>query len=139
MLKVGDSWPDFTYGLLTRTDIVRYAGASYDLNPMHYDDEIAQSVGYPSVFAHGMFSAGLLGSCLSRWLGPECVRRYTVRFCAIVWPGDVLSAKSRVIRVYEHANEQRADIELTMIRQTGEVAVTGAATVSIQNHSGLGT
>jgi len=59
-VKVGDEIPPFVHERVTRTDLVKYAGASGDYNPMHHDESIAQKAGMPSVFAHGMFSMGLL-------------------------------------------------------------------------------
>lgn len=78
-------------GPITRTDIVKFAGAGGDFNPVHHDEEAARRAGYPSVFAMGMFTAGLLGDYVSRWLGAENVARFSVRFASPVWPGDTLS------------------------------------------------
>ena len=82
--------PTMRFGPLTVTDIVRYAGASGDFNPLHHDPEFAKAAGLPGVMAHGMLSAGLLGAFVSTWFGPGSVRRYKVRFTDRVWPGDVL-------------------------------------------------
>ena len=62
-----------TYGPLTRSDLVRYAGASGDFNPLHHDHEFATKAGLPDVMAHGMLSAGLLASALTQWFGAGCV------------------------------------------------------------------
>ncbi|ABK68368.1 maoC like domain protein [Mycobacterium avium subsp. avium 2285 (R)] len=106
---------------------VRYAGASGDLNPMHYDDELARSAGYPSVFAQGMFSAALLAGFATDWLGARNVRRFGVRFREQVWPGDVLTCSGTVTAVCEESDGDRLTVELTATRQTGGVAVTGTA------------
>ncbi len=81
------------YGPLTRTDLVRYAGASGDFNPLHHDHEFASNAGLPDVMAHGMLSAGLLASALTKWFGAGSVRRYSIRFRSPVWPGDVLTSR----------------------------------------------
>jgi acyl dehydratase len=128
---VGAAGPKFAIGPVNRTDFVRYAGASNDFNPLHHDDDYARSAGYPSVFAHGMFSAGVLASYLVRWFGPESVRRFQVAFREQVWPGDTLAARGRVIRIYDHEDERRAVVELTLVRQTGDVCVSGEAEVDI--------
>jgi acyl dehydratase len=122
------------FGPLTRQMFVRYAGASGDFNPMHYDDQFAQSAGYPSVFAQGMFSAALLAGFATDWLGAGAVRRFGVRFREQVWPGDVLTCSGTVTAVSaEHAGE-RLVVELTATRQTGGVAITGTAEfVHLQN------
>ncbi len=78
------------FGPITRTDIVRYAGAGGDFNPMHHDDEFAKSAGYPSVFAMGLLTAGMLSGYASDALGLENIHRYSVRYTGQVYPGDTL-------------------------------------------------
>jgi acyl dehydratase len=126
-LHVGAEAPPREFGPLTRQMFVRYAGASGDLNPMHYDDELARSAGYPSVFAQGMFSAALLAGFATDWLGAANVRRFGVRFREQVWPGDVLTCLGAVTEVSEEGDADRLTVELTATRQTGGVAITGTA------------
>jgi acyl dehydratase len=130
-LRVGDPGPAFAVGPLTRTDFVRYAGASGDFNPVHHDDEFARSAGLPSVMAHGMLSAGLLASFVTRWFGPDCVRRYKVRFCSRVWPGDHLHAAGRIARLFEAPGGPTAELELSLKRADGTVVVSGTAEVIV--------
>jgi acyl dehydratase len=106
---------------------VRYSGASGDLNPMHYDDELARSAGHPSVFAQGMFSAALLAGFATDWLGAGNIRRFATRFREQVWPGDVLTCAGVVTAVSEEPDGDRLTVELTATRQTGGVAITGSA------------
>lgn len=75
---------------VTRTQIVRFAGAAGDFNPMHHDEPFAQAAGQASVFAMGQLTAGIVGSAIAEWLGPENVAAYGVRFKDKVWPGDRL-------------------------------------------------
>lgn len=77
-------------GPLTRTDIVRYAGAGGDFNPLHHDEVFAQRAGFPSVIAHGLLTAGLAGTMLAEHVGPLRLRRYAVRYSGQVRPGDTL-------------------------------------------------
>ena len=91
-VQVGDEAPVLSH-TLTRTDLVRYAGASGDFNPMHHDEVQAQAAGQPSVFGHGMFSMGLLGSALTDYVGVGNLQRYQVRFARQTWPDEVLSTK----------------------------------------------
>ncbi|WP_181782001.1 MaoC/PaaZ C-terminal domain-containing protein [Pseudonocardia pini] len=95
-VEVGTEAPAREFGPLTRQMFVRYSGASGDLNPMHYDDEMARSAGYPSVFSQGMHVAALLAGYATDWLGAERVRRFGVRFRDQVYPGDVLSCSGVV-------------------------------------------
>jgi acyl dehydratase len=117
-----------TYGPVTRTDFVRYQGASGDMNPIHHDEGFARAAGFPSPFSVGMFQAGLLATYATDWLGAENVRRYRVRFKEQVWPGDTLVCSGEIVRDYEEDGEHRLDLELTCVRQTGGVAVQAWAT-----------
>jgi acyl dehydratase len=115
-------------GPLTRTDFVRYQGASGDMNPIHHDEEYAKAAGFPTPFSVGMFQAGVLVSWATAWLGPENVRRYRVRFKEQVWPGDVLTCVGTAGVEYEEDGQRLVDLELTCTRQTGGVAIQGWAT-----------
>src|ERR1700748_2568269 len=128
-VSVGTQAPARDFGPLTRQMFVRYAGASCDLNPMHYDDHLAQSAGYPSVFAQGMFSAALLAGFATDWLGAGSVRRFGVRSREQVWPGDVLTCSGTVTAVSAESDAERVSVELTATRQTGGVGITARAAV----------
>ena len=133
-VEVGMSAPVVTYGPLTRTDIVRYAGASNDFNPVHHDETFARAAGYPGVLAHGMLSAGLLASFITAWFGPGSVRRFRVRFREIVWPGDQLRAEGVVTAVAsapKPGEPPLAELDLTLRNQHGVPVVTGNATVAL--------
>jgi acyl dehydratase len=106
---------------------VRYAGASGDFNPMHYDDALARAAGYPSVFSQGMHSAALLASFAVDWLGAENVRRFAVRFREQVWPGDVLTCSGEITSISPNESGLLATAELTAARQTGGIAVSASA------------
>jgi acyl dehydratase len=124
---VGDAAEPRSFGPITRTDIVRYAGASGDFNPIHHDEHFAQHAGFPTVFSIGMYQAALLATFATDWLGAENVRRYTVRFKEQVWPDDVLTCAGRVTAVEEGDDGRRVTVELTCTRQTGGVAIGGEA------------
>src|SRR5512141_1378531 len=87
-VQEGDAVPPFVVKNLTRTDLVRYAGASGDFNPIHHDQTFAESAGLPTVFAHGMLTAGLVGKCVTDYVGVHNLRQFKVRFATRVWPGD---------------------------------------------------
>ena len=115
-------------GPVTRTDFVRYQGASGDMNPIHHDEEYAKAAGFPTPFSVGMFQAGVLATWATDWLGPENVRRFKVRFKEQVWPGDTLTCSGSIDREYEEAGERKVDLDLVCTRQTGGVAIQGWAT-----------
>ena len=95
-VKVGDTAPTIDH-VLTRTDLVMYAGASGDYNPMHHDEIAAQQAGLPSVFGHGMFSAGLLATAVTNYVGIGNLTSYRVRFTKQTWPGETLSTTVAVL------------------------------------------
>jgi acyl dehydratase len=130
-LTQGTELPTRDFGPLTRTDFVRYQGASGDFNPIHHDEGFAQSAGFPTVFSVGMLQAGLLATYCTDQFGPANVRRFKVQFREQVWPDDVLTCTGTVARVYEEGGEQRVDLELVVTRQTGGTAVKGEATFAV--------
>jgi len=126
----GDAAPEFSHEL-TRTDLVMYAGASGDFNPMHTDETAAQGAGLPSVFGHGMFTAGLLGQALTGYLGGGQLRDYKIRFTKQTWPGETLTTHVAVARKYQEGSEQRVDLECSVTNQDGEAKLTGVAVASL--------
>lgn len=120
--------PPLVVGPLTRTDFVRYQGASGDMNPLHHDETFARKAGYDTPLAVGMLNAGLLATYATDWLGAETVRRFRVRFAEQAWPGDVLTCAGEIAREYEEGGEARVDVELTCTREDGAIAVKAWAT-----------
>lgn len=99
-LKVGDVHTARLVEDLKRTQIVQYAGASGDYNPLHTDEVFTTQVaGYPSVFAHGMLTMGMTGKMLTDYVGDARLTKYGVRFTSQVWPGDTLEASATVREV----------------------------------------
>src|SRR5580698_9674178 len=129
-VKVGDEAPVVTH-TLTRTDLVKYAGASGDFNPMHHDEVAAQAAGQPSVFGHGMFSMGLLGSALTDYVGVGNVTRYQVRFARQTWPAVVLSSKIVGTGKREEDGKQLVDLAVTLTNGDGEDKLVGEATAAL--------
>jgi len=121
--------PAFRFGPITRPDLVRYADASGDFNPLHYDDAFARSAGLPGVMAHGMFSAGLLGSFLASWIEDRPVRRFKLRFRAPVWPGDTVHARGSVTRIRQSGSTTVAELALALCRDDRSEVVTATAEV----------
>jgi acyl dehydratase len=129
-VHVGDEAPVITHKL-TRTDLVKYAGASGDFNPMHHDEVAAQAAGQPSVFGHGMFSMGLLGSALTDYVGVGNVVRYQVRFARQTWPDEVLSSKIVVTGKREEGGKKLLELSVTLSNADGENKVVGEATAAV--------
>jgi acyl dehydratase len=132
-LEVGAAPDPRTVGPLTRTDFVRYQGASGDFNPIHHDEEFAQAAGYPSVFSVGMLQAGILATYATDWLGADNVRKFGLQFREQVWPGDSLTCTGTVTERSEAGEdgERTVDLELIVERVGGGTAIKGWATFAV--------
>jgi acyl dehydratase len=131
-LKVGDTHEEIVVDDLTRTQLVMYAGASGDYNPIHTDDLYTREVaGYPGVFAHGMLSMGLTGKMLTNYVGDGRLAKYGVRFTNQVWPGDTLTARSTVAEIRKEGGTFFVDLTLETVNQDGKTVLTGTATARI--------
>jgi acyl dehydratase len=127
-VQVGDSRELVVTEDLTRTQIVQYAGASGDYNPLHSDERFAKEVaGYPSVFAHGMLTMGMTARVLTDWFGPEALTGYGVRFVAQVWPGDQLTARATVTDIRQVDGRSVVDLEVVTTNQAGDIVLSGSA------------
>ena len=126
----GDAAPEFQHEL-GRTDLVMYAGASGDFNPMHHDEVAAQAAGLPSVFGHGMFTMGLLGKALTDYVGVGNLERYNVRFTQQTWPGEVLTTKVTVARKYDEDGVHKVELECSVVNQDGAAKVQGSAVAAL--------
>ena len=131
-LKVGDTYQEEVVKNLSRTQIVQYAGASGDYNPVHTDQMFTTELaGYPSVFAHGMLTMGMTGNMLTNWVGDGRLTKYGVRFTSQVWPGDSLVAKATVTEIREEDGQQLADLEVSTTNEEGVEVVKGSATARL--------
>ncbi len=131
-ISVGDTFEEVLVEDLKRTQLVMYAGASGDYNPLHTDDLYCrEAAGYPGVFAHGMLTMGMTGRVVTNLFGPESIKKYGVRFTNQVWPGDDLSGKAEIEAIREEGGEMLVDVKLTTTNQNGDVVVTGAATARV--------
>jgi acyl dehydratase len=126
-MKAGDELKPLVKEPVTRLQLVKYAGASGDFNPIHWDPERAQEMGLGGVIAHGMLSMGFLGQYVAAVAGPEHVRRLQVRFGAMVRPGDELTCRGTVRSV----EDGRAILDVWAENQDGEKVTAGEAEVEI--------
>ncbi|TKJ32355.1 MaoC family dehydratase [Blastococcus sp. CCUG 61487] len=115
-VAVGTELPEQVYRV-TRADLVRYAGASGDFNPIHWSDRVAGAVGLPGVIAHGMVTMALAGRAVTDWTGdPAALVEYQVRFGRpVVVPDDDEGAEVTVRgTVAALLEEGRARVDLTV-------------------------
>jgi acyl dehydratase len=124
--------PEQTYRV-TRADLVRYAGASGDLNPIHYSDRVASAVGLPGVIAHGMLTMGLAARAVATWAGgPDRVASFTVRFTSMVVVPDDDEGVDLVIG--GEAGEPGDDglVPVSVTARCGDQAVLGRAVAHVR-------
>ncbi|MDA3147460.1 acyl dehydratase [Leucobacter sp. UCMA 4100] len=108
---------------LTRDSLVRYAGASLDFNPIHYRDDVAQSVGLPGVLAHGMLTMGAAASPVAEWIGASGIivdyqSRFTKPVPVDATEGAQVSVTATVGKLDDEAQEARIDLKVVFNEQT---------------------
>jgi acyl dehydratase len=131
-LAIGATHTERVIENLSRTQLVMYAGASGDYNPLHTDDLYTREIaGYPGVFAHGMLTMGLTGKMLTNYVGDGRLKKFGVRFTNQVWPGDTLDATATVAGLREENGEQLVELTLSTVNQDGKEVMSGTATARI--------
>jgi acyl dehydratase len=128
-LQVGDEPPALVCGPLTRTDFVRYAGASHDFNPNHHDEVYATASGNKAVFGMGMLAGGYCARLLTDWLGDMAVKRLRIRFASRFWPDDVLTCTAEVTGKDEETG--MVEVAFSAANQNGEVIIRGDASARL--------
>ncbi|MGH2739638.1 MAG: MaoC/PaaZ C-terminal domain-containing protein [Actinomycetota bacterium] len=132
-VAVGDDLPERS-NAVDRAQLVMYAGASGDFNPIHWNEEFAKQVGLPGVISHGMFSMALVARVVTDWVGdPSAVKRLSVQFREVVLPGETLVAKGRVQELDENARTARVELWAEVVRdgQTLQPIKNGEAVVEL--------
>ena len=131
-LEVGDRREIIIVDNLTRTQLVQYAGASGDYNPLHSDEVFVTKVaGYPTVFAHGMLTMGATGKVLTDWFGADQLASYSARFIGQVWPGDTLTAVATISALIQQDGHRLAEVDVSTRNQHGQEVLSGRATARI--------
>ena len=124
-ISVNDTGPELVVENIERKDFVKYAGASGDFNPIHYDEPYAKEAGNPSVFGQGMCTAGYAAHMVSDWFGVENIRTFRVRFRARVWPGDTVTVSGEVTDVTQENDYATVKADIVTENDTGDTLVTG--------------
>jgi acyl dehydratase len=133
-ISVGDTHTEVLVEDLKRTQIVQYAGASGDYNPVHTDEKFVTDVaGYPTVFAHGMLTMGMTGRLVTNLVGDGRLTKYGVRFVNQVWPGDTLTGTAEIAAIREEDGQKLVDLTITTVNQDNTPVLTGSATARIDS------
>ncbi len=129
-LAVGERHQAVVVTDLSRTQLVMYAGASGDYNPLHTDEVYATEVaGYPTVVAHGALTMGVTAKLVTDWLDDGEILTFGVRFSRQVWPGDTLTASATVSGTGDQDGHPVVDLDVATHNQKGELVVSGYARV----------
>lgn len=131
-VEVGQEIPERTFPV-QRIDLVKYAGASGDFNPIHWNENFARSVGLPDVIAHGMYTMAEGGRFVTDWAGdPGAVIEYSVRFSSMVVVPDDGGAEIVISGKIEDKLDDNAVVVALTARSAGEKVLTRAkATVRL--------
>ena len=117
---------------LTRDNLVRYAGASGDFNPIHYRDDIAVSVGLPGVLAHGMLTMGLAVQPVSNWVGdPARIVDYQVRFTRPVLVDSATGADVTITATVGALEDETKIARIDLAAKFNDETVLGKAQVRV--------
>lgn len=138
-LAVGAVAPEWRWGPMSLTDIVRYAGASGDFTPLHHDPAVAAEFGLDRVFAMGMMPAGLAGHYVADWVGLSRVRRIGVRFRDKTWQGDTLIFRGSVLTSRPAGNAGTwTEISVEAASGDGRVILAVTASADIPSRAACG-
>lgn len=131
-IEVGDEMPALTKPPITEVQLVKYAGASGDFNPIHTVHHYAEKAGLGGVIAHGMLTMAFVGEHVTKWLGAEgTLKSLKVRFAAITRPGDIITVKGNVLAKRQSSGENLVDCEVWAEKDDGTKTVIGKATAAL--------
>jgi acyl dehydratase len=125
-LQVGESLEEVQLHPVTRLDLIKYAGASGDYNPIHTIDEEAEKAGLPGIIAHGMWTMGNLAKLFTPYYEEGFIQDYTVRFKRMVFLNDVLTLKATL----KEKNENKLRFHVMAVNQNEKVVVKGEVVFS---------
>ncbi len=134
-VQVGDAIPSLVKSPVSHLQLVRYAGASGDFNPLHTDPKIGELVGVGGIIAHGMLIMGFVGQLLSDYVGPTALRKFDVRFKGMTHIDDVITCSGTITEKYESDGEARIAGKVQAVDQNGDVKVAGKFVAALPHRS----
>lgn len=134
-VQVGDAIPKLVKSPVSHLQLVRYAGASGDFNPLHTDPKIGESIGIGGIIAHGMLIMGFVGQMLSDYVGPTALRKFDVRFKGMTRLNDQITCTGTITEKYEADGEARIAGKVQAVDQNGDVKVTGTFVATLSRRS----
>lgn len=134
-VQVGDEIPKLVTAPVTHLQLVRYAGASGDFNPLHTDPKIGEMIGTGGIIAHGMLIMGFVGQMLSDYIGPQALKKFGVRFKGMTHLDDEITCTGTITEKYEENGEGRIAGKVQAADQTGDIKVTGTFVAALPRRS----
>lgn len=130
-LQPGDTLPPLVKPAVSEVQLVRYAGASGDFNPLHFMDSVGKMAGFEGVIAHGMLIMAFAGQALTEWFGPGALRRFKVRFVGVTKPGDVITVQGQIGERREQDGRLQLQCVLSAVGQDGQSRLKGECLVDV--------
>ncbi len=134
-VQIGDAIPKLVKSPVSHLQLVRYAGASGDFNPLHTDPKIGELIGIGGIIAHGMLIMGFVGQMLSDYVGPTALRKFGVRFKGMTRLNDQITCTGTITEKYEADSEARIAGKVQAVDQNGDVKVTGTFVAALPRRS----
>ena len=122
-VSVRDPMPTLVKEPVGKVQLVRYAGASGDFNPLHTDPEVGKAIGIGGQIAHGMLIMGFVGQAITNWVPKKCLKNFSVRFAGMTRPDDVITVTGKVVDKREDSG--RIICEVAARNQKDELIVAG--------------
>jgi acyl dehydratase len=141
-IEVGNNMPVYTSAPITRTHLVRYAGASGDFNPLHHDQTFIKMIGMENIIAHGMLIMGIAGEAITSWIENKYLRKFNARFLSMTEPADLddmentkdratIIVSGKVVRKYEENGEKRIQCDIIAQDALGSKKLSGFFTAAL--------
>lgn len=130
-IEVGYQLPQLVKDPITETQLVMYAGASGDFNPIHTVHAFGEKAGFGGVIGHGMLSMGFTAQFMTDWVGVKAIKKLAVQFRAVTKPKDVVTVTGTVVKKYTEDSQNLVDCEFQATNQNGDKIIIGTATANL--------
>ena len=121
--------PDFTKKPITKVQLVKYAGASGDFNPLHFDEEYAKKRGLKKLIAHGMLSMGFLSEYVESIFGVGKIKKLQVNFKSMVFIGEEITCSGKINSLDTEEGREFASCTIEAKNKEGNIVTAGLVEV----------
>ena len=128
---MGYGIPETDIGPFNQNDLVKYAKASGDFNPIHLDKEFAKTIGLDSVIVHGMLIMAHLGNIIANLNYVSFLKHFSVQFCSVTRLKEKLICKGEVSKIEKNNQKKIITLKLKVLNLSGEVKILGKTIFSI--------